>query len=497
MGHTFFIEDGVEEYNRVENNLAIKTISSMSLLNTDQTPACFWIVSGKNFILNNHAVASKRYGIWFRPEISATGTSVNTPLEVHPINIPTIDFRGNEAHSNGKYGLRIFDIYKPNSPSVIRDMFVWRNGQVGWTATVIGQIGFDGFIAVQNGLHVFESRSVDVTSWDVSFIRNSLFVDYTGLPLAPSVVEVTISADSENVEMGGPMEGGLLLPWNVNPGGGMQISNVTFVNFKNACVRGCAHCGRGGSPVLGDGGFETRFEGVRFVNSSQRALFRHPNEGFFYDLDGSFTGSGVRENRLSGGSVAGSSFVGTSVLLPPDKCTPSVWSTQGTGGSICTGLTFRRANYWIQDPSIWIGKALCVRMPWSGTMDTCEDLRPQCNCLPWLKKGWNGNVWLMADGYRYNLQHKLMTHELADPKTWRFWLQDAYQNEIFMLTHRLLQWQVLKCHQLSSLYRKRLMSRTDFLMCFLGKLLTAMAVLCIGMKLMSFPFLLSGTSSVF
>jgi hypothetical protein len=90
-------------------------------------------------------------------------------------------------------------------------------------------------------------------------------------------------------------------------------------------------------------------------------------------------------------------------------------------------------------------------MPWSGTMNTCEDLRPECNCLPWLKKGWNGNVWMMAEGYRYNLQHKLMTHELADPKTWRFWLQDAYQNEIFMLTHRLLQWQVLKCHQLSSL----------------------------------------------
>jgi hypothetical protein len=87
-------------------------------------------------------------------------------------------------------------------------------------------------------------------------------------------------------------------------------------------------------------------------------------------------------------------------------------------------------------------------MPWSGTMNTCEDLRPECNCLPWLKKGWNGNVWLIAAGYRYNLQHKLMTHELADPKTWRFWLQDAYQNEIFMLTHRLLQWQVLKCHEL-------------------------------------------------
>ena len=343
MGHTFFIEDGPEEFNRLENNLAIKTIPSMNLLNTDQTPACFWIVSGKNYIIGNHAVAARRYGIWFRPEISATGTSVNTP-DVHPINIPVLEFRGNEAHSNGKYGLRIFDIFEPDEPSVIRDLFVWRNGKVGWTATVIGQIGFDGVVAVQNGQHVFESRALSVKSWDVSFIRNSLFVDYTGLPLARSFAATEDGFDGFE-EMGGSMKGGILFPWNNLAGGGMTVSNVTFVNFKHACLRGCAHCGRGGSPVFGDGAFETRFQGMRFVNSSQRALFRHPNEAFFYDLDGSLTGSNVREDWLQGGSVKGSSFVGTSVLLPPDKCSPSQMSTEGTGGSVCTSLTFRRMWY--------------------------------------------------------------------------------------------------------------------------------------------------------
>ena len=76
-----------------------------------------------------------------------------------------------------------------------------------------------------------------------------------------------------------PAESGLYFPWAVNPNGGMTVSNVTFVNYKNACLRGCAHCGRAGSPVLGDGGWETRFEKLKFVNSPQRALFRHPNEG--------------------------------------------------------------------------------------------------------------------------------------------------------------------------------------------------------------------------
>ena len=77
------------------------------------------------------------------PQISATGTSVNTP-DVHPINIPILEFRGNQAHSNGKYGLRVFDEFLPNAPSVIHDLFVWRNGMVGWTATKVGKLGFDG-----------------------------------------------------------------------------------------------------------------------------------------------------------------------------------------------------------------------------------------------------------------------------------------------------------------------------------------------------------------
>jgi hypothetical protein len=399
MGHTFFIEDGPENFNRLEHNLAIKTIPSMNLLNTDQTPAGFWIVSCANYIINNHAVASRRYGLWVRPEISATGTSVNTP-DVHPVNIPVLEFRGNQAHSNGKYGLRIFDEYFPNAPSVIRDLFVWRNGGVGWTGTVIGQIGFDGVVAVQNG-HQAEFRETQVTSWDVCFIRNALFVDYTGLPLARSFSATGDGFDAF-IEMGGPT-GGIAFPWNENAGGGMSVSNVTFVNFHRPCLVGCAHCGRGGSPSIGDGAAETRFEGMRFVNSTQRALFRHPNEAFFYDLDGSLTGSGVRENWLRGGTVKGSSFVGTSALLPPDKCTPSSLSTTGSGGSVCTGLFFRKMWYHIRQPSVWEGKALCVRVPWTADINTCQSLRAECNCLPYLLKLGRGNVWLAADGYRYNV----------------------------------------------------------------------------------------------
>ena len=352
MGHTFFIEDGVEEYNVLDNNLAIKTIPSMNLLNTDQTPAGFWIVSGKNRILNNHAVASRRYGIWFRPEISATGTSVNTPMDVHPINIPVLEFNNNHAHSNGKYGLRIFDIFKPNEPSVFRNTYLWRNAKVGFTATVIGRVGFDGVVAVQNGHHVFESRSTsEIDDWDQAYIKNGFFVDYTGLPLAASFGEFGDNF-GESEAMGGPMIGGILLPWNEKEGTGFSVHNTTFVNFVGGCIRGCAHCGRGGSPFMGDGAFETRFSGMKFVNSSQRVLFRHPNEGFFYDLDGTLTGSGIVETYTKGGTVRGSSFVGTSTLLPPEHCVESEFSRAGVAGRrlLGGGQRWRHGRIYLHRP---------------------------------------------------------------------------------------------------------------------------------------------------
>eukprot|EP00349_Pseudokeronopsis_sp_Brazil_P009030 CAMPEP_0202974150 /NCGR_PEP_ID=MMETSP1396-20130829/57720_1 /ASSEMBLY_ACC=CAM_ASM_000872 /TAXON_ID= /ORGANISM="Pseudokeronopsis sp., Strain Brazil" /LENGTH=55 /DNA_ID=CAMNT_0049707471 /DNA_START=127 /DNA_END=290 /DNA_ORIENTATION=+ len=55
MGHTFFIEDAVEKNNFVEGNLAVLTMRSWSLLNTDQTPASFWITHPDNIFRNNHA----------------------------------------------------------------------------------------------------------------------------------------------------------------------------------------------------------------------------------------------------------------------------------------------------------------------------------------------------------------------------------------------------------------------------------------------------------
>jgi hypothetical protein len=228
--------------------------------------------------------------MWFRPERSATGTSENTPMEVGPHSIPMLQWEGNECHSNGKYGLRMFDVYSPIQPCIMKSQFVWRNKKIGWTATVIGDVGFVDFVAVQNGVHAYESRQTSNNGWGHHYIAGGLFVDWTGLPLTDNYYVHAV--------LGTPGFIGLHLPFT----SGLIVKRSAFVNYAHACVRGCAHCGRAGSPPIGCCGAETRFADMHFHNSSQRVTFRTPYEAWFYDLDGSLTDTGIIEDYTKGPS---------------------------------------------------------------------------------------------------------------------------------------------------------------------------------------------------
>ena len=106
MGHTIFIEDAAETKNLIEGNLIVDVRRSWSLLNTDQTPACIWITNPNNIIRNNAAAGSDRYSYWYDLQITAIGPSFDA--NICPENERLGEFRDNVAHSNGRYGLRIF-----------------------------------------------------------------------------------------------------------------------------------------------------------------------------------------------------------------------------------------------------------------------------------------------------------------------------------------------------------------------------------------------------
>jgi len=65
MGHNIFIEDAVERFNQIHDNLIIMTKRSFSLLNTDSTPGSMWITNPNNDFTGNHAAGSDRYSYWY------------------------------------------------------------------------------------------------------------------------------------------------------------------------------------------------------------------------------------------------------------------------------------------------------------------------------------------------------------------------------------------------------------------------------------------------
>lgn len=110
LGHTYFVEDGLETKNIITGNLAAVTRELFVGLGTDATPASYWLVNGDNYVANNIAAGSSHYGFWFFPESKVRGASEFEvgAKNVCPQGTPITFLDSNEAHNNGKYGLRIF-----------------------------------------------------------------------------------------------------------------------------------------------------------------------------------------------------------------------------------------------------------------------------------------------------------------------------------------------------------------------------------------------------
>ena len=89
--------------------MAISSISVSNMLQTDFSVASFWVTNPTNDVYGNHAAGSDFYGIWYEIKPNPDGPSAT--MDVCPMGNPLGNVYNNTAHSNIRFGLRIFILY--------------------------------------------------------------------------------------------------------------------------------------------------------------------------------------------------------------------------------------------------------------------------------------------------------------------------------------------------------------------------------------------------
>ena len=106
LGHCYYLEDGVEQNNTFNNNLAVwvQPKNSGQHIGSDNNDgiSAFWITNPYNTYTNNVAAACYGTGYWFHTRSGPHGLSSLDPqyTNVVPRSTPLLKVYGNRAHSN-------------------------------------------------------------------------------------------------------------------------------------------------------------------------------------------------------------------------------------------------------------------------------------------------------------------------------------------------------------------------------------------------------------
>ncbi|MBN3294523.1 PKHL1 protein, partial [Polypterus senegalus] len=340
MGGAFFIEDGIETGNILQYNLAVFVKQSTSLLNDDVTPAGYWVTNPNNTVRHNAAAGGTHFGFWYRMHDNPDGPSY-TP-NVCQKRVPLGQFYNNTVHSQGWFGIWIFQEYFPMQqgscnlnvpqPAVFDSLTTW-NSQKGAEWVNGGALQFKDFVVVNNELAGIEMKRI-----------LSSYVKGWGETSGAMIMNATVVGHLDQLGLG-PNQcstRGIVLPFDE----GLTVEAINFVNFDRS---GCAAIGVtsiDGTCTDRCGGWSARFSGVQYFNTTNKARFRWEHEVVLVDTDGTLTGN------------ANYKVVAQSALLDPAHCAPPTpeWSA-GFPGSVCDStVSFHRLAFGNALPSSLLGK---------------------------------------------------------------------------------------------------------------------------------------------
>lgn len=188
VGHGFFLEDGTEQYNVLDRNLAVqayrgKRLKGQALPFDSNDGAGFWWANGRNTLTRNASVENDRYGYKFELRGPSRGFDPVSRLKmpdgsyqsVDLRTLPFVRFEDNEAHCDGLYAINLGDESDKN-PSVRGDRqhpFIARNLKV-WESHYVLRPNLQYFL--MDGLRVWNAvYGVYHPDYDAHVYRNIHF----------------------------------------------------------------------------------------------------------------------------------------------------------------------------------------------------------------------------------------------------------------------------------------------------------------------------------
>lgn len=296
-GHNYFIEDGIETNNVIEDNLGISTIQIWTLINTDITAATFWITNPNNIVRRNRAAGGDWFGFWYKLENRVTGPSSNP--SICPDGVEMGIFTDNVAHSYFQ-GLRISeyvpkkypcipnddpslfetDVWyqaNPRIPAVFSNFIAYKNFEHGLLVEMIGSVEFRNFVIAESRISGIEISQTNFTTEDKAKLNGVVIIG-----LSQNNTDEDKTRYDKAIGIITPRTDFLL------------VNNVSFFNFplkyKMSAFKSCSKCLNVMLKITG--GKTTKFSQLSFTNVDQKIIWEINKNEIYVDLDGSFTETG-------------------------------------------------------------------------------------------------------------------------------------------------------------------------------------------------------------
>jgi hypothetical protein len=269
IGHGYFLEDGTEQYNVLDRNLAVQAFAGKPLpkqaLPFDKNEgAGFWFANARNTFTRNVSCENQRYGFFF--EMTARrGFDTSLPLRMPDGSIkkqdvrhvPLFRFEDNEVHSIGLAGVVIGEESNRirgdrQHPFIVRKLRVWH-------ATYAFRPSAD-YLLAEDVKTFYTSYGIKAPSLDHQVFRN---ITLTG-------ASATIIG-SRSYKL---------------PAGATPVARATFENVT--IVDSPGNMGFGSTPEMP---FEVHFRNLIVKNSGPRGILGNkertqlPYKGVYYFHD--------------------------------------------------------------------------------------------------------------------------------------------------------------------------------------------------------------------